>query len=82
MPRYAEYRYNPSYVCGDFKNSLDFWHLARKFDTEPVLNSEFIECNPDKRIFAVTDPNQDSIVVQVLNTIGATRPLSKFGTPI
>lgn len=82
MPRYAEYRYNPSYVCGNFKDDLDFWHLARKFDTEPALNKQFVECDPGKRIFAVVEEGTDSIVVQVLNNIGAVRPLSKFGTPI
>lgn len=82
MPRYAQYRYIPSFTTGNFKNNLKFWTLTREFDTEPALNSDFIQCDPGKRIFAVEDPEQDSIVVQVLNTVGAVRPLSKYGTPI
>lgn len=51
VPRYAEYRYNPSRVAGQMRSSLDFWHLGRKFATRPALNDAFITCLPDKRIF-------------------------------
>jgi len=82
VPRNAEYRFTPSRVAGDFKKSLSYWHLGRIFDSEPNLNQQFIECDPGKRIFAVEDPNQDSLYVQVLNKVNAIRPLPKFGTPM
>ncbi|QCS37344.1 major capsid protein [Tortoise microvirus 89] len=80
MPRYAEYRYNPSRVAGDFKTTLNFWHMGRIFETEPALNSQFVTCNPDKRIFAVQD--EDVLYCHVLNKVRAVRPIPKFGTPI
>ena len=65
QPRYSEYRYLPSTVHGDFRNSLLFWHMGIKFRTKddelrntvfsnvPVLNSKFVTSNPTYRIFAV-----------------------------
>lgn len=80
VPRYAEYKYMASRVAGDFRNTLDFWHLARKFDTDPNLNQNFIECDPGKRIFAV-EGVENSLYCHVLNKIKAVRPMPKFGTP-
>lgn len=81
VPRYAEYKYMPSRVAGDFKGTLDFWHFGRKFATAPALNQTFIECNPGKRIFAV-DSTEHSLYCHVYNKIQAVRPMPKFGTPI
>ncbi|WP_216071872.1 major capsid protein, partial [Acinetobacter baylyi] len=50
VPRYAEYKYMPSRVAGDFRTTLDYWHLGRKFDTQPTLSTSFVECDPTKRI--------------------------------
>lgn len=50
--RYAEYKRVPSTVKSEFRNLLDYWHLARKFPEEPVLNGTFVSCNPSERIFA------------------------------
>jgi hypothetical protein len=86
VPRYAEYKYMPSRVAGEFRESLDFWHLGRKFDTQPALSGEFVSCNPTKRIFAVLEgPGSeatDSLYCHVLNKIKAVRPMPKFGTPM
>lgn len=81
IPRYAEYRYIPNRVCGNFRTDLWFWHQARVFDEVPTLSPEFIECNVDKRIFAVTDPGVNSLYCQVLNKIKSVRPIPKYGTP-
>jgi hypothetical protein len=82
VPRYAEYKYMPSRVAGDFRTTLDYWHLGRIFAEDPALNETFVECNPDKRIFAVDDPSGDSLYCHVLNKIKAVRPMPKFGTPM
>jgi hypothetical protein len=84
VPRYAEYKFNPSRVAGDFRTSLDYWHLGRKFATQPALNQTFIECTPAQvnRIFAVTDEEQDTLYCQILHKIRAIRPMPKFGTPM
>ena len=81
IPRYAEYRYMPNRVCANYRTDLDFWHQARIFDNPPNLNQEFIECAPDKRIFAVTEEDVNSLYCQVYNKIMSTRPLPKYGTP-
>ena len=48
--RYAEYRYKPSKVTGQFRSNysstLDSWHLAQNFSSLPVLNSTFIQETP------------------------------------
>lgn len=80
VPRYAEYKFMPSRVAGDFKNSLDFWHLGRIFSGPPTLSQEFIECNPSTRIFAVED-GTDTIYAHVLNKVSAVRRMPKYGTP-
>jgi len=83
VPRYAEYKYMPSRVAGDFRNTLDYWHLGRIFATEPALNQDFIECTPEatSRIFAVEDPSAQKLYCHVLNKIKAVRPMPKYGTP-
>lgn len=80
-PRYAEYRYNPSMVSGEFRSSLSYWHMGRIFGSKPVLNNSFVTADPTKRIFAVTDPNVNSLYAHVFHKIKATRPIPKFGTP-
>jgi len=82
VPRYAEYKFMPSRVAGEFRTTLDYWHLGRIFATEPNLNSTFIECNPDDttRIFAVED-DTDPLYCHVYNKIQAVRPMPKYGTP-
>ncbi len=83
VPRYAEYKYMPSRVAGEFTDSLDYWHLGRIFDNQPALNETFIECDPaaTKRIFAVEE-GADSLYCHVYNKIRAIRPMPKFGTPM
>lgn len=80
-PRYAEYKYKDSSVHGDFKGNLSYWHMGRIFASAPALNTSFVESDPTFRIFAVTDPNVDHVLVQLYNKISAIRPLPYFGTP-
>lgn len=82
VPRYAEYKYLPSRVAGDFRTTLNYWHLGRIFDTQPALNQDFIECNDVdfNRIFAVQN-DTDTLWMHILHKIRAIRPMPKFGTP-
>lgn len=77
--RYAEYKYGCSMVHGDFRSSLDFWHMGRKFDTRPSLNNTFVKSDPTNRIFAVT--TGDHLWVQVYNNVKARRPMPYFANP-
>jgi hypothetical protein len=83
VPRYAEYKFMPSRVAGDFRTTLDYWHLGRIFNNQPSLNQTFIECTPEQcdRIFAVQS-SEDYLYCHVLNKIRAVRPMPKFGTPM
>ena len=75
--KYNEYRYRKSRVCGvlrsDAPGSLDFWHLARWFTSEPGLNTDFIQCNARTDIFPVT--TSPGMLCQVGNNINVARPL-------
>jgi hypothetical protein len=84
IPRYAEYKYLPNRVAGEFRTTLDYWHAGRIFGSQPNLSQQFIECDYEdvNRIFAVTDPTEDTLYIQVLNKIKAVRPMPVFGTPM
>jgi hypothetical protein len=81
-PRYAEYKYIPSTVHGEMRNTLNFWHMGRVFDTRPSLNQDFIECDNAEveRIFAV-NTDAENLYVYLHNKVQATRPMVYFGTP-
>lgn len=53
VPRYDEYRYGNDLVSGDFRRSLDYWHLSRDI-TKEQLSVDFLTCHPDTRIFSYT----------------------------
>jgi len=82
-PRYHEYKFIPSTVHGDMKTSLDFWHLGRIFDDNapPTLSKDFIECNPTKRIFAVEDSEEGTLIVNLHNSVRAKRKMAYFADP-
>lgn len=80
-PRYAEYKFQNNRVAGEFRTSLDFWHMGRIFETQPALNESFVECDPTTRVFAVEDPEVDNLYAQILHRITSIRPMPKFGTP-
>lgn len=79
VPRYEEYRSRESSFHGDFKSTLDYWHMGRKFAVEPALNSAFVTADPTNRIFAVV--TGDHCWVQLLNTVQAIRPIPRSGEP-
>lgn len=81
IPRYSEYKFNPSTVHGYFKSSLKFWTLVRDFSTAPALNKAFVEANPSRRIFAVDDPDEHTILVQMYHNIKARRLMSYYSDP-
>lgn len=81
-PRYAEYKFINNSVHGDYRTTLDFWHIGRKFATLPPLDKPFVHMDPQDvlRIFAVQD-NTDNLWCQVNNNIKAKRSMPIFGTP-
>lgn len=83
VPRYAEMKYMPSRVAGDFRKTLDFWHMGRIFASQPTLSQQFIECDPEhvSRIFAVDNPDDDHLWMHILHRFKVVRKLPKYGTP-
>lgn len=81
-PRYAEYKYIPSTVHGEFRDSLKFWHMGRIFGSKPTLNQDFIECDSAEvdRVFAV-NADTEHLYVYLHNEVKATRLMPYFGTP-
>ena len=79
--RYDELRQKNNMICGAMRSTFDYWHLARIFNpaSPPALNSNFITCVPDKRIFAVE--NVPGLIVHFSNLIKAFRPLPLSAEP-
>lgn len=80
-PRYAEYKFIPSTVHGDFRTNLNFWHLGRIFNERPNLNSTFISADPRSDIFAVDQDVSDPLLFNIQHHFKAVRPMPRFGTP-
>lgn len=75
--RYDEYRRIESGVSGEFRSTLNYWHLARDFGSAPALNASFVSCVPTMRTFAssATDP----FYIMVNHSIQARRLVSRTG---
>jgi len=76
--RYDEYRRAESGVAGSFRDTLDFWHYARVFAADPVLNASFVSCDPTKRVNAVQD--EDVLWVMANHSIQARRMVAPSGS--
>lgn len=61
--RYAEYKFMQSRFRGQFSDTLDFWHLGRKFKDLPVLGQEFVTIDEKemRRPFAVDEVEGESL---------------------
>jgi len=83
--RYAEYRYKPSQITGQFRSnyaqSLDSWHLSQDFgSTRPLLNSTFIQDNPPfARVVAV--PSEPHFIADFYFSLRCARPMPVYGVP-
>jgi len=82
--RYAEYRYKPSTIHGQFRSNadtpLDAWHLAQEFDSLPVLGPAFIEDNPPvDRVIAT--PEEPQFIMDIFHSTVAARPMPLYGVP-
>lgn len=82
-PRYAEMKYIPDSVHGQFKTTLDYWHLARKFSSRPNLNSKFVHVQPQEgaRIFPDQVLNNDKFLGTFYFHIRRKMYLPYYGVP-
>lgn len=82
--RYAEYRYKPSQITGQFRSnfaqSLDTWHLSQEFAALPLLNATFIEENPPvDRVVSV--PSYPDFLFDSYFRLKHTRPMPVYSVP-
>ena len=82
--RYAEYRYKPSMITGQFRSnyatSLDSWHLAQDFSSRPTLNEAFIEEDPPiDRVVAV--PTEPDFIFDSYFRLTCARPMPTYSVP-
>lgn len=82
--RYAEYRYKPSIVTGQFRSNyttpLDSWHLSQAFASLPTLSASFIVDNPPiARVVAV--PTQPHFLLDCYFQLHCARPMPVYGVP-
>jgi len=75
--RYDEYRRAESTIGGDFRSTLDYWHYARIFASDPTLNGDFVKSVPTKRVNAVT--SSDVLWVMANHSIQARRLVASGG---
>lgn len=84
--RYADWKYIPSSSHGYFRNTLEYWHLDRKFSATPVLGADFVTMTEAEsqdlsdRIFAVGG-DVDNLWCYIYLKISVKRSLPYFGTP-
>ncbi|QCQ84724.1 major capsid protein [Blackfly microvirus SF02] len=82
--RYAEYRYKPSTITGEFRSnfaqSLDTWHLAQDYSALPALNANFIVDNPpiDRAIAVLNEPQ---FIMDSFMRLRTARPMPVYGVP-
>lgn len=82
--RYSEYKYKPSEIHGKFRSTdaqtLDVWHLAEKFTSQPAFNASFIVQNtPTARIKAVT--TEPDLLYDCFYRLQSARPMAVHSVP-
>lgn len=82
--RWSEYKYGYSKITGELRStyaqSLDYWHLAQKFDALPTLSDAFIRENPPmERVLAVQDAPQ--FILDSYFDLSCVRPMPLYCVP-
>lgn len=80
--RYSDWKHIHSSSHGDFRTTLQNWHITRIFATQPTLGNEFItfEDELQDRIFNVE--GVDTLWMYIYNKLNVKRSLPYFGTPM
>jgi hypothetical protein len=73
--KYDEYKRHPSRVMGDFRSTLNYWHMGRILSPTPALNPSFVECDPTKRIHNVQ--TEDTLWCMAQHKMVMRRPVRK-----
>lgn len=84
---WADYRYKPNRVSGEMRSaapqSLDVWHLADDYDSQPYLSDSWIR--EDKatvdRVLAVSSNNSAQLFCDIYVNNRTTRPMPVYSIP-
>lgn len=76
-----ELRYMSDVVTSDMRDTLNIWHLGRKYNGMPYLNSDYLLCRPSKRVFDIIDASTPVITGKVNIVTSAYRDLPELGIP-
>ncbi len=84
---WADYRYKPSIVTGEMRSnhnkSLDSWHFADDYDSQPYLSSSWIDedKSPVDRALAVQSSVSNQIFADFFIQNETTRPMPVYSIP-
>lgn len=84
---WADYRYRPNMVTGYMRpnvpNSISYWTLTDKYDSEPTLSDGWIRESPDSvnRALSVTSNVADQFWADFYIQNRSTRPMPMFSVP-
>ncbi len=87
VPRWNEYRYKPSRVCGEMRSaapqSLDSWHLADDYEVLPTLSSSWLmeDKNNVDRVLAVTSKVSNQLFADFYIENTSTRAMPLHSIP-
>ena len=73
--RYRHYKEGRSCVTGEFRDTLNYWHMGREFESKPTLNQAFTDCSPTKRIF--NEQTANSLWCMIQHRMVARRLVAK-----
>lgn len=81
--RFDEMRVKRSCVANNMRDTLEYWHMARKFASAPSLNDAFLKLDGTAtdmtKPFAV--PSEPGYIVHFGNVIKASRPMPVSSDP-
>ena len=84
---WADYRYKPNRVSGEMRSSaplsLDVWHLADDYESQPYLSDEWIRENKSTvdRVLAVSSNNSAQLFCDIYVNNRTTRPMPVYSIP-
>lgn len=89
IPRYDEYRFKNSKICGNLRsyngagvnaNTLDIWHLSEAYSSQPTLAATWIQSStPMDRVVAV--PTANHFILDAYFDLKHARVMPVYGVP-
>lgn len=84
---WADYRYRPNIVTGEMRSnstkSLDVWHLADDYETQPFLSDDWIreDKTPLDRCLAIASTVSNQLWADIYISNICTRPMPMYSVP-